>query len=521
MTRPGDVTRPSLPTTRPGGDRPSTLPSRPGGGDRPTVGDRPDLGNRPSRPGNRPDQLPSRPDFGNRPGIGDRPNAGDRPGGGNWWDNNRPGRGDINIGSGNNVTINRNFQNSINWSTNRSNWGYNPWWNRPAHYPWYGGSWRWGWARPPYYRPPAFPGYYYPGRAIAWGLVGWGLGNLFFNCGYYHYHNPYPVQTVYVQSTPSVTYQEPITVVAEAAAPQDESSANAQAEQVDSFIGESQTAFKANNYLQALELCDKAISVSPGDGGLHEYRALILFALAKYGEAAGVLNPVLVSSPGWDWSTMVQLYDKQETYAGQLRKLEEYTRANQESASACFVLGYHYMICGYMEESATAFRKAVELEPADRVAAQLASLAENSKVVSGDESSEVANVDPEKAEKAEESSEEPDETSSTEVTEAATAEVPFEQMLGTWSSDQGENGTVILTLKEEGTFTWEYTSPNSDPFKMEGNFNLGSDNILTLSDGAKEDSQMAGTVSLPAENQLNFVLAGGPPGDSGLSFKKG
>ncbi len=473
------------------------------------------IGDRPGRPGNRPSQLPSRPNFGNGNNIGNNIGGGDR----NWWNS-----GNINIGSGNtNININRNFQNSINWSTNRRHWGYNPWWNRPSTLPWYGGSWRCGWVRPPIYRPPAFPGYYWrPGRAIAWGLVGWGLGNLFFDCGYYHYHNPYPVQTVYVQSSPSVTYQQPITQVAEQAAPADESAATAQATKVDSLIGESQVAFKENNYLKALELCDKAVAESPGDGGLHEYRALILFALAKYGEAAGVLNPILVSSPGWDWSTMVQLYDKQETYTEQLRKLEDYTKANQESPSAYFVLGYHYMVCGYMEEAAVAFNKTVELEPADRVASQLASLAENSVVTGdGEEAAEVADVDPEKAEKATEASEKTEEEASEEVAEAATSAVPFEQIVGKWSSDQGENGTVTLTLKDDGTFTWEYSSEQADPFKMEGQFNLGEGNILTLTDGDSEDSQMAGTVALPEEGKLNFVLAGGPPGDPGLTFEKG
>lgn len=309
-------------------------------------------------------------------------------------------------------------------------------------------------------------------------------------------------------------------MVAEKSVPADESAANAQAEKVDSFIGESQRAFKTNNYLQALELCDKAIAESPGDGGLHEYRALILFALAKYGEAAGVLNPVLVSSPGWDWSTMVQLYDKQETYTEQLRKLEAYTRANPQSPSAFFVLGYHYMICGYMEESAVAFNQAVELEPADRVAAQLASLAENSSVAGDEDSPEIASVDPEKAAAAEEAAAEATEASPAASSASATEEVPFETILGKWSSDQGENGTVTLTLSEDGTFTWEYAGPDAEPFKMEGDYNLGQDNILTLTDGKTEDSQMAGTVSLPGENTMNFVLAGGPPGDPGLVFEK-
>ncbi len=539
--KPGGGDRPSTLPSRPGGgDRPSTLPSRPGGGDRPStlpnkpgvgagigagigvgigggIGDRPG-GGIGDRPGNRPGQLPSRPDFGNRPGggIGDRPGGGigDRPGGGNnnWWNG---GRNNVNIGSGNTVNINRNFQNSINFSTSRRNWGYNPWWNRPSSHRWYGGSWRCGWVRPPIYRRPAWPGYYPVGRAVAWGLVGWGLGNLFFNCGYYHYSNPYPVQTVYVASSPSVTYTEPITKVAEAAAPSDDAAAIAQAEKVETFIGESQAAFKEQNYLVALELANKAIAESPGDGGLHEYRALILFALAKYSETAGVLNPILVSSPGWDWSTMVQLYDKQETYTAQLRKLEEYNRANTESATASFVLGYHYLVCGYLEESAVAFHRAAELEPADQVAVQLASLAENSTTSA---ETEVASVDEDKAEKAEESKGAPEGEPSEEVTEVAQADVPFEKIVGKWTSDQGDNGVVTLTINEDGKFLWQYESKTSDPFKMEGDYNLGEGNVLTLTEG---ESQMAGTVALPAEGTMNFVLAGGPPGDPGLTFKKG
>ena len=212
---------------------------------------------------------------------------------------------------------------------------------------------------------------------------------------------------------------------------------------------------------------------------------------------------------------MVQLYDKQETYTAQLRKLEEYNKANPESASASFVLGYHYLVCGYLEESAVAFHRAAELEPADRVAAQLASLAENSTT---SEETEVASVDQDKADKATESKGTPEGEPSEEVTEAAQAEVPFEQLVGKWTSDQGENGVVSLTINEDGKFLWEYKSDTSEPFKMEGDYNLGEGNVLTLSEG---ESQMAGTVALPAEGSMNFILAGGPPGDAGLTFKKG
>jgi len=151
----------------------------------------------------------------------------------------------------------------------------------------------------------------------------------------------------------------------------------------------------------------------------------------------------------------------------------------------------------------------------------LASLAENSKVSGDEEEGEVVDVDPDKAEKATAAADEPEEEASEELAEAASAAVPFEKIVGKWSSDQGENGTVTLTLNDDGTFTWEYSSEKSDPFKMEGQYNLGDGNVLTLTDGDAEDSQMAGTVALPEDGKLNFVLAGGPTGDPGLTFEKG
>ena len=435
--------------------------------------------------------------MGDRPGIGDRPGGGSKP----WWEENRPnlpGRGDVNISI--DTSINKNFKNSINWSTNRSNWGYNPWWNRPAHYPWYGGSWHCGWRRPPLYYPPRWPGYYLrpsAGEVIAWGLVGWGLGNLIFDCGYSHYHNPYPVQPVVVSSGPAVTYSQPITVVAAETTPPGEEVATVQATKAELSMNESLASFKKGEYLTALEGVNLAIAESPGDGAFHEYRALILFALAQYGEAAGVLHPLLVSSPGWDWSTMIQLYGNTEDYTAQLRKLEDYTKANSESAPSQFLLGYHYMVCTYLDQAETAFAKAAELMPADKVASQMAALA-GASTSSGEEGTAGT----------EETTETPELQSITEL----------DQILGSWESDNGENGVVTLSLTEAGTFTWTFKGKEGDPFELAGAFNLGQANVLTLD---ADDSQMAATVAVDADGNLNFILAGGPPDDPGLQFKKG
>jgi tetratricopeptide (TPR) repeat protein len=148
-------------------------------------------------------------------------------------------------------------------------------------------------------------------------------------------------------------------------------------------VRESQELFKQRNYLAALEAANRAVADQPGDGALHEYRALVLFALGRYGEAAGVLNPVLASGPGWDWTTMVTLYGAQETYTDQLRKLEAFSQARPDDAAARFLLGYHYLVCGHLDRAAVQFEAAAASQPADGVSKQLAELCKASST-SGD-----------------------------------------------------------------------------------------------------------------------------------------
>ncbi len=530
-TRPGNVTYPkpdkpmTLPNRNPGGaanrpgaggGRPSTRPgeTRPGTGNRPGVGgNRPGSGNRPglgdnrpgsNRPGgNRPVQRPGqntrpiqRPDF-NRPGN-------NRPGSGNnnrWWSGGRN-----NIGNKVNININNNFQKNLNWSTNRRHWGYNPWWNRPATRPWYGGSWNCGWNRRYHhhyhryyyggYRP--LPGYViYDDRndfaeAIGWGLAAWGLGKLIFDSGYNSYQNPYPAQPV-----AGVTYNQPITVVATEATGDADDLERATSTS-EAFIARSQDAFKVRDYLVALELADKAIEAAPGDGALHEYRALALFALGKYGEAAGVLNPILASGPGWDWTTMVTLYDAQQTYTDQLRRLEDYATAKADDAAAQFLLGYHYMVCGHLDMAALQFEKAAELQPADSVSRQLADLCKAS-TNSADDGADEAPEDPPEDEAA-----------------PGPARVPVEKLTGTWVADKGKDGTITLTLKSDGNFVWDYTKDGTSS-DFGGVFSMNDSGLLVLD---TDDTQMVAMLEMPADDELKFVLAGGPPGDPGLDFKK-
>ncbi|MES2660251.1 MAG: hypothetical protein V4689_16630 [Verrucomicrobiota bacterium] len=398
--------------------------------------------------------------------------------------------------------INRNFRTTANWSTCRQNWGYAPWWNRGYYRPWYGSCWNWGWSRPYYnnycgynrwYGGYVFPGYavydsYYP---VGWGLLGWSLGTLIYDSGYRTYYNPYPVSTVIASE--NVSYAEPIAKLAADTAPADETGVEKITRASESTIAESQAAFKQRNYLVALELADKAITTSPGDGALHEYRALILFALGKYGDAAGVLNPVIASGPGWDWTTMIALYDTQDTYTGQLQKLETWAKEKPDAADSHFLLGYHYMVCGHLDLATPQFELASKLMPSDGVSKELLEL------------TKATARDSDKSLPAE--AEEP---------KPAPAPVPLEKLTGTWVSTRDSGNTITLTFLDDGTFTWIYNRGGKIN-QLSGDYSLNDNGQLVLD---SKESQMVATVALPVDTEMKFTLTGGPPADPGLDFKK-
>src|SRR5262249_21185560 len=135
-------------------------------------------------------------------------------------------------------------------------------------------------------------------------------------------------------------YAQPIDATA---APPEESVTN----QSMGTFDQARDAFRQGDYTRALDLTDQAIRQLPNDPTLHEFRALVLFALKRYDEAAAAIYAVLSVGPGWDWTTLIGLYDNPETYTQQLRALEDYVGRNPQSPAARFVLAYHYLTDGH------------------------------------------------------------------------------------------------------------------------------------------------------------------------------
>src|SRR5262249_3669245 len=107
------------------------------------------------------------------------------------------------------------------------------------------------------------------------------------------------------------------------------------------------------------------------DAVLHEFRALCLFAQAKYNEAASALYAVLAAGPPWDWQTLQSLYPSVDTYTQQLRALEQYVQQNPNSPQGHFVLAYQYMCLGDAAAASEQFQAVTNLQPKDQLSAAL------------------------------------------------------------------------------------------------------------------------------------------------------
>ena len=213
-------------------------------------------------------------------------------------------------------------------------------------------------------------------------MTAWALGSSFYNWGYASYANPYyaaeaVAQPIVIEQT--VAGGEPQTVTVPAytydysqpidtqSAPPPEEVANPAVAKFDS----ARAAFGTGDYAGALQLTDEALKVLPNDATLHEFRALVLFAVGKYDLAAGPLYAVLSVGPGWDWTTMVGLYPNIDVYTSQLRKLEAFVSANPTSTAGRFVLAYHYLTQGHTEAAVSQLKQVVALAPQDTLSAQL------------------------------------------------------------------------------------------------------------------------------------------------------
>jgi tetratricopeptide (TPR) repeat protein len=335
------------------------------------------------------------------------------------------------------------------------------------------------------------------GLGLGWGFSPWLFGPMIYNYGYLSYDNPYSSA---VKGGRAVVAQRP--GIHDDSQPVDARSAPPEQSMIDravSALDRGRGAFKAGDYSRALGLVDEALESTPDDPTLHELRALALFALKRYDEAAPVLYGVLSVRPGWDWTTLISLYSDPERYTQQLRALEAFTTQRLNRAAAHFVLAYHYLTTEHADAAVRQLKTVTVLQPKDMLSAQLIQQLERPQhqvVAAG-------LAQPESS------------TSSSAVRMVAAGTQA--KIDGTWTAQPNVEVRITVTLHAEGRFTWKVSRQGKDQqFEGKSRYENG---MLTLVQDQNNDT-MVGNVHWTEDTRFNFKLMGAGAGDPGLTFTR-
>ncbi len=312
--------------------------------------------------------------------------------------------------------------------------------------------------------------------------------------GLWPYHNPYVVQPIVVAGGTTINYSQPLIITQqEVEAQQAAFSAGAPLPE-DQFpfdeFDQALNEFYKGNFEAALALADQTLAQHPKDAAVHEFRALALFALGRFHEAAAPLYAVLSVGPGWDWTTLVSMYPGVDIYTEQLRALEAHTRSNPDDAAARFVLGYHYLTAGHTEAAVRQFEEVARINPQDRVSQMLVG------VLTGDESA--LPVEPLAA------GDRPD------------VQVPIESLHGAWRASGPDGRTFAITLSDDGNFEWTFTAGAAEQ-TIKGVFDVDGAVLVMEPDAG---GVLLSEITPPENGQFSLSLIGAPPGEPPLVFRK-
>jgi tetratricopeptide (TPR) repeat protein len=334
------------------------------------------------------------------------------------------------------------------------------------------------------------------------GAVGaWGTGSPMYGYGYAPYSNPYmaggpavggggqpgaqaQVNAPAQAASQATNYSQPINT---AAAPPDQSVSDP----ATTAFNQARDAFRSGDYVGAQKLTQQALTSMPNDSTMHQFLGLVLFAQGNYEQAAAPLYAVLSVGPGWDWTTLIENYADANVYTEQMRGLEGFLRTNPKSAAAYFVLAYHYITQGHDKNAVEVLKRVVALQPNDTLSAQLLASLQPSGAPATDASGPVAPVKP----------------------------VDPGKLAGRWVAEAPQNTRVMLTIKDDGSFTWALDRPGQPTSTIAGTMTL-ADGLLTLNDKDGKSGALAGQVASQDDDHFSFRVVGAPQNDPGLKFAR-
>jgi thioredoxin-like negative regulator of GroEL len=109
----------------------------------------------------------------------------------------------------------------------------------------------------------------------------------------------------------------------------------------------------------------------PRNQNVHMLLMLGFFAMGQYRPAAMEAHAVASLGPMPDWPAVYAIYGNVDTYAKQLRALEQFTVKDPSDVAGRFLLGVQYAIDGHKGPAQAEFLAALQAMPKDQVAAKL------------------------------------------------------------------------------------------------------------------------------------------------------
>ncbi len=417
-------------------------------------------------------------------------------------------------------------------------------WGVPTNYSynqsWVNGLWNTnyasGWGMNSYY---SNPGNSALGVGLGIGAAAMGVSSLLNSWGYSRYSNPYyssynvvaAQPTVVVRQSSVYDYSRPIDI---SAAPLSQTAVA----QATTALDAARAAFKSGDYNRALTLSEDALRQSPNDPMLHEFRAICLFALQRYDEAAIPFYTVLSVGPGWDWTTLAGLYPTIEVYTRQLRALEAFCETTPRAAAARFVLAALYLTQGSAPAAAAKLREVIALQPQDKLSAQILA------TLTAKPPAEAPPSEPAKPEGASpnptavaiasepaanpgvapaQASAAPTQTggAQAQATPPAapqppplpTGPVPA-KLVGNWTAKPEGSVTITLGLDDKKSFNWKVAAPDG-PHEFKGQATFENDTLFLA---PPDHPPMVGKVAWKDDHSFQFKALGAPAEDPGLNF---
>jgi tetratricopeptide (TPR) repeat protein len=380
---------------------------------------------------------------------------------------------------------------------------------------------------------------YFPTWGVS-SIGGWGLGSVASTWLSSNYVNPYvsvnvgavpPTTTVVAaQPAPSTVvydYSQPINI---SAAPPDPSAT----ESTEQVFSAARDSFKAGDYQRALDLIDQVIKQTPNASVVHEFRALCLFALKRYEEAAGVAYAALSAGPCWNWSTLVGLYPDVDTYTNQLRSLEAALRSNPNSTPDRFLLAYHYLVQGNTDAAGTEFANIAKVEPKDQLSASFAKAlakanepAPTATAVAGAQpattggqplvptSANVPTATSTGTAPAPGAAPAAETASSTQPAESPPP--PPAELTGTWKAAASPDTAITLAIEADGAYTWSVANKGQEQGSITGRA-VYVNNVLSLTQ--ENGPPLAGKIESKDASKFVFHLMGGGKNAPALTFTR-